>query len=129
MYPDGVFEKLNVSVVQARIGIPARLYPAGSAPQGAASPYATYQLITGVPANTLDTQPTHDTNRIQVTVWADDYAACIAAAKTIREEIEKTGEVISFSELGVDPDTNFYGVAIDWLMIEILSYSTSTSTD
>ena len=60
------------------------LYMAGAAPQNVVTPYAVWQVISGVPANYLGNRPDLETQRIQIDVIADN----VGMAKTIANAIE-----------------------------------------
>lgn len=70
--------------VAAAIG--DRLTP-GHQPQGEQAPAATYQTITGTPAEHLGGDAGHTTDRIQFDVYGEDPDVVSAAAKKIRKRL------------------------------------------
>lgn len=53
------------------------------APQNSAYPYATYQRIASTVNNVLNGPPSIDNTRIQIDVWASNYAAAQTLAGSI----------------------------------------------
>ena len=90
-----------------------RLYPAGSAPQGAAKPYAVWQFIGGGPENYLGGRPDIDRFALQVDAYADTLSAARAIADAIEEAIEMLAHVTAFRGEEKDPETALYRVGFD----------------
>jgi hypothetical protein len=109
----------NSAPVTALIGTnPVRAYRHGYAPQEPATvrPYVTWQLVSGVPANTLSELPSIDQNTIQVDCWSEGDAQVETLAQAVRDAIEPhahmTGVIIDSRET----DTKLYRISLqfDW---------------
>lgn len=118
MYPLNLYPLLNVPALQAVFGTPVRIYTSGQAPKEVVTPYAVHQLVASVPDNLLDHAPLLDSERIQFSVWAATAAALAPAVVALRTLLQDLGEVESIIDLGVDPETQLYGFAIDVARLE-----------
>lgn len=90
-----------------------RLYPAGSAPQGATKPYAVWQFIGGGPENYLAGRPDVDRFALQVDAYADTLTAARAIADAIEEAVELVAHVTAFRGEEKDLETALYRVGFD----------------
>lgn len=111
-----VFEVLSASAtVKAHLGTPPkmRLFPFGEATQDTIKPYATWQLISGVPANYLNQRPDMDDFRAQIDVWALTQSSAIAVAQAIRDAIEPHAHIVNAGNTTRDPETKNYRYMID----------------
>lgn len=117
MYPPVYSVCAADASVTALLGSPPRLYPFGEAPQGVATPYANWQVITGSPENYLHGRPDMDGFTLQVDVYADTASAAISAAAAVRDAIELHAYIVRWGGHTRDPDTQRYRVSfdIDWL--------------
>lgn len=107
MFP-AIFATLaaNVGVTGIFGSNPCRIFPHGEAPQGVTLPYATQQLVGGLPENYIGDLSNMDNARIQFDVYAASASAARAGAAAIRAALEGIGYVVSFNTDGRDPNTN-----------------------
>lgn len=111
-----VFDVLSASTtVKSHLGEPPnmRLYPFGEATQNTLKPYATWQLISGVPENYLGNLPDADDYRTQIDVWALTQASALAVAKAIRDAIEPHAHITNAGNTGRDPETKNFRYMLD----------------
>lgn len=104
--------------VTALLGSPPRLYPFGEAPQGVATPYAVWRVVTGSPENYLAGRPDIDGWTIQVDVYdAGSGTNVINVAKAIRDAVELKARIGRWGGQDRDPDTGSYHVSfdVDWM--------------
>lgn len=96
---------------------PVRLFPFGEAPQGAAKPYALWQVITGSPENYLADRPDMDGWTLQIDVYADTGVAATNVATAIRHAIETRANVVRYGGTNRDRETRDFHVSFDvsWL--------------
>lgn len=104
----------NGSVTAALGSNPTRVYPHGEAPQGVTLPYATHQLVTGLPENYLGTRADMDSYRVQFNCYGATATAARNAASVIRSALESSGYLVSFNGTTRDPDTNNYTYSFDF---------------
>lgn len=90
-----------------------RLYPAGSAPQGATKPYAVWQSVGGGPENYLGGRPDIDRFALQVDAYADTLSAARAIADAIEEAVELLAHVTASRGEEKDLETALYRVGFD----------------
>lgn len=111
-----VFEVLSASAaVKTYLGTPPnlRLYPFGEATQNTVKPYATWQLISGVPANYLGQLPNMDDYRIQIDIWGQTQASALLVAQAIRDAIEPYAHIVNAGNTTRDTETKNYRYMID----------------
>ncbi len=117
MYPP-IFEVAAASAeVKALLGSsPTRLYPFGSAPQGVAKPYATWQTVGGSPENYLGNRPDIDLFAIQIDVWAEQATSARTVAQALLDVIERHAYVTAYNGESRDPQTLSYRYSfdVDW---------------
>jgi hypothetical protein len=107
------------SPVKALLGSsPVRVWPFGSAPQGAATPYAVWQLIGGNPENYLGNTPDADRFSIQIDVYADTGGMAMSVAETLRDAIEPYAYITAWGTRDRDPTIKAYRVSfdVDWIV-------------
>jgi hypothetical protein len=102
-----------------------RLFPGGVIPQEVTvRPAATYQTISGSPANTLDNHAPVDGERVQIDFWDVTDAAAEAGASAIRIALENVQvaaangcTVICIGDNGraFDPPTHQFCASRDYL--------------
>lgn len=108
-----VYPLVNVPAVRAIApdGVSnVRVYPFGEAPQTIASPYATWQYVSGVPANQLQGRPQVDQVRVQFDAYGTTGAQSRALAAALRDAMEGTTHCVLFFDQGRDPDTNAFRI-------------------
>ena len=109
-----IFHWLKTAQVQAIIGTPPRAYRHGSAPQDTTRPYVTWQLISGIPDNTLSELPKVDRLSVQVDCWHQTDTGIEQLATAVRDAIEPyahmTGIVINLRE----PETKLYRIGLQF---------------
>lgn len=115
-----VFDILKASTaVKALVGNnPVRVFPFGSAPQNVTRPYATYSVFNGQPENYLDQVPDIDNMGTQIDVWADSVSSCEAVSVAIRNALEPSAHMTSFSGNDRDPETRLFHCRMDFDFFE-----------
>lgn len=104
-------------VIAALGGPIPRLYPFGEAPQGVARPYATYQMVSGNPFNTLTT-PNSDQISLQVDVFGQTQADATAAFTALRDAVQQHAYVSGYNINGRESDTGLWRLSfdVDWIV-------------
>lgn len=105
--------------VTALLGaLPTRLYPFGEAPEGAAKPYAVWQLINGSPENYLAGRPDLDGYTLQIDVYAATASSARAVTAAISAAIELSAYITRWGGESKDPVTKNYRSSfdVDWLV-------------
>lgn len=108
------------AAVKALFGAdPVRVYPFGEAEEGAALPYAAWQVISGSPENFLSGVPDVDGFRTQVDVYAKTGSEAVQAAMALRDALEQVAYVVAYHSQNRDPDTQNYRVGFDveWTLL------------
>lgn len=97
--------------------VSTRIYPHGEAPQDATQPYVTWQMISGVPENSLSESPDIDRCTLQVNCWHQTSSGIVALATAVRTALETIGHVTGVPINQRDTETRLYWIAIqvDWL--------------
>lgn len=104
--------------VRAQLGDPVRLWPK-VAPEGAALPYATWDVVGGSPLAQLSDPPPADGWRVRLTVWGKGATQANAAAVAIRDEVERRGSIDSYNPTPDDDDTGAFGISFDARLLEL----------
>lgn len=114
MFPP-VYQTISASTaVKFYLGdSPVRFYPAGEAPSKTVAPYATWQVITGVPENYLGQIPDIDQYSIQIDVWAETLTECRDIGENIRDVIEPVCHITSWRGESRQPGTRLYRLSFD----------------
>lgn len=109
----------NNAGVTALLGSnPCRVYPFGEAPQGVASPYATWATVSGVPENYLGDLPDTDNHSVQMDVWGDTSKSVLEAAKALRDALEPHAYIVAWRGTSRDTETKRYRFSFDVDFIE-----------
>ncbi len=95
-------------------GTAPRVYPAGDAPETVAAPYVTWQIISSVAENVLDTTPPIDNMRVQVNCWGTEHADAENAALAVRNVLEQSCSLIGLQRHGRDWETRKWHIAMDF---------------
>jgi hypothetical protein len=121
---DGIFALLTeASVVHALIG--TRMYPV-ELPSDAQLPAATFQLVSNVPAYTLDDGVPYRVARLQIESWSpsklaaaavdaavlsvlDEFAGELGNGLTVTNAWVESGPIARF-----EPDSRLFRVQTDW---------------
>jgi hypothetical protein len=90
---------------------PVRFFPFGEAPQHVTVPYATWQLVSGVPGNHLDCPPTIDSITVQVDIWTVSQKDARDIFDAMRGAIEEAAHIMGVNVEGREPDTRLYRVS------------------
>lgn len=107
------------SAVTALLGTsPVRLWPFGEAIQGAAKPYAVWQVFGGAPENYLGQVPDSDRFSIQVDVYAETVASARSVAEALRDAIEPHAHVTAWRGESRDTETRLFRFSFDvsWIV-------------
>lgn len=111
-----VFAVLSASTpVTVLLGSPPnmRLFPFGEANQDTVKPYATWQLISGIPSNYINQLPDVDDFRIQIDIWAATMASALSVAQAIRDAVEPHAHIVNAGNATRDTETRTYRYMID----------------
>lgn len=105
-----LFQILNASVqVRLLLGSnPLRVYPWGRAPQNVRKPYAVYTVYNAIPENYLDSVPDIDNKGTQIDIYADNAESLNNCFMAIRDAIEPTAHMLSYSTPNQDAETDLY---------------------
>lgn len=95
-----------------------RFYPFGEAPQAVAAPYATWQTVTGLPENYLAQRPDADSYGVQIDVYAETVADCLAVATALRDALEPVAYITRWGSTLRDQDTRLYRYSFDVDLID-----------
>lgn len=107
------------SAVTALLGSsPVRLWPFGEAVQGAAKPYAVWQVIGGAPENYINQVPDADRFLVQVDVYAETGASARSVAEALRNAIEPHAHITAWRGESREQDTRLYRFSFDvsWIV-------------
>ena len=111
----------QAAAVTALLGAGAdlRLYSFGEAPEGAAKPYAVWQLVNGEPENYLAGRPDADGVTLQVDVYGTTSTSVHQVRDAIRDAIELRAYVTRWGGEGRDPTTKNYRASfdVDWIVL------------
>lgn len=89
-----IFQLLQTSDLLTLLGSkPTRIYRHGRAPQDTSKPYVTWQVIAGVPTNTLSETPSHDRYSIQIDCFDPSDAGVEQLARAVRDAIEPEAHI------------------------------------
>lgn len=100
--------------VTALLGVgPTRLFPFGDAPENVAKPYATYQVLNGLPENYIDDPPDVDEWLIQIDIYADTVSAVMNVQRVMRRALEPHCYVTRLGGTGTEPSTKLYNTSFD----------------
>ena len=91
---------------------PVRFYPFGEAPQHVVLPYATWQMVSGVPENYMDCPPDIDSISVQVDVWAYTQGDAKAVFAAVRRALETDAHIVGVGLEGREPDTRIYRISL-----------------
>lgn len=99
----------NSSQVRLLLGSsPLRVFPWSRAPQNPKKPYATYGVYNANPENYLDRVPDIDNIGVQVNIYAATAQSCEDCYIAIRDALEPSAHMLSFSTPDLDPNTDLY---------------------
>lgn len=119
MYPP-VYSVLAADAdVQTNLGSsPTRVHAFGEAIAPAVKPYAVWQIIGGLPENTVSDSPDIDLYAVQFDVYADTADAARDAAQAIRDAIELVSHITAWRGETRDPDTRNFRISfdVDWFV-------------
>jgi hypothetical protein len=101
----------NNSAVFAIVG--NRIYLHGEAVQDTAKPYIVWQMIAGVPENTMSELPQIDSMAIQIDCYHQSASGILTLAKAVRDAIEPYAHITNMPINERDNETKLYRIAID----------------
>lgn len=96
-----------------------RVFPAGNIPQKQLMPAITWQVISGVPQNTLSDNAPVDNQRIQIDCWATTFEQADELADKVRLVLQEHGHCISENGHDYDAETSRFRISRDysfWLL-------------
>jgi hypothetical protein len=108
----------NSAAVRAQLGDPIRVWPS-VAPEGAALPYATWEVVGGSPLEQLSDAPPADGWRVRLTVWGKTATQANSAAVAIRDEIERRGSIESHNPTPDNEGTGEFGISFDARLLQL----------
>ena len=110
----------QAAAVTALLGAGAslRLYSFGEAPDGVATPYAVWQLVSGEPENYLAGRPDADGFTLQVDVYGATGTSVRQVRDAIRDAIELQAYVTRWGGEARDPTTKNFRTSFDadWIV-------------
>lgn len=106
------------AAVRHMLGDPIRLWP-GTAPQDAALPYATWEVVGGSPTAMLSEAPPADGWRVRLTVWGEALTQANGAAVAIRDAIERVGSIESHNPPPDSDGTDAFGISFDARLLQL----------
>jgi hypothetical protein len=123
-----IYTWLKTTQVQAIIGNPHRAYRHGSAPQDSTRPYVTWQLISGIPDNTLSELPKVDRMSVQVDCWHQTDLGIEELATAVRDALEPYGHMTAINLNLREAETKLYRISLQfdiWLdrVVSLLALS------
>lgn len=84
-----IYDLLQTSEMAGLVGTnPARVYRHGRAPQDTGVAYVTWQVVAGVPENTLSDLPGHDRLTLQIDCFSPTDAGVVTLARAVRDALE-----------------------------------------
>jgi hypothetical protein len=127
-----IFTTLQASAtVRSLLGARPRVYRFGEAPQNDSKPYAVWQIVSGVPENTLSETPSIDRDSIQIDVYSKTDAEIEDIAIAIRDQMETVTHMTAFRTPPREADTRLYRISMDfdyWLPRQEASSPSSGTT-
>lgn len=93
---------------------PLRVYPWGEAPDKPRKPYAVYGTYNGIPENYLGNLPDIDNNGVQIDIYAETSESCMNCFKAIRNALELTNHMTSYSTPARDSVTENYNARLEF---------------
>lgn len=97
---------------------PLRVFPWGEAPENVTKPYATYIVFSGEPENTLGEAPELDNLRTQIDIWAETVSSCVSVSEAVRDALEPSAHMTSFSSSSPDIETKLFHQRLDFDFFE-----------
>ena len=114
-----IFTWLKASnAVKAIIGTTPRAFRHGDAPQDTTKPYVTWNLITGVPDNVLNTVPPSDRYTVQVDCWHQTDKGVEDLAKAVRNAIEPYAHMTGMPVNEREKETKLYRIALQFDVLQ-----------
>jgi hypothetical protein len=114
-----IFTWLKASnAVKAIIGNTPRAFRHGDAPQDTTQPYVTWQLVTGVPDNVLNTVPPSDRYTVQVDCWHQTDKGVEDLAKAVRNAIEPYAHMTGMPVNEREKETKLYRIALQFDVLQ-----------
>ncbi len=102
------------STVRGIFGARPRIFEDGEAPQGVATPYATWLVVSGVPENSLGESPSIERQGVQIDVWAATQAEATAGAEAIRDQMETVTHMTAWRSPPRDESTRRFRRSMDF---------------
>lgn len=123
IYPDIFPIVANDPACTQLLGVnPTRLWPFGQAPQDETRPYATHQMVIGIPMNMVSCPPSMDEVTLQVDCFAKTATASRTLSRTIAAALTKHRVVVTSWDIDeIDQPTGLYRVAFsaDFIMSRV----------
>lgn len=91
-----------------------RIFDGGFVPQGAKPPYIVWQIVVGLPLNTLSDRPLMDDVRVQIDCYAADRPKAKAIADAVRTALELSGHEISTNTDAREFSTQLHLISSDY---------------
>lgn len=106
------------ATVRQALGDPARLF-LGSAPQDTPLPYATWEVVNGLPTAMLSDPPPADGWRVRMTVWGEVLSQANGVAVAIRDVVERVGSIESYNPTPDSDGTDAIGISFDVRLLQL----------
>lgn len=102
------------ATVRSLLGARPRVWRMGRAEQGGEKPYAVWQVVSGVPENTLSESPAIDRASVQIDVYSKVDADCEQIAAAIRDQLETVTHMTGWRASEREEQTNLYRISMDF---------------
>ena len=110
-----IYTTLQASAaVRSIFGARPRVFKDGEAPQGVATPYATWLVVSGVPQNSLSETPTIEQQGVQIDVYAATESEVDAGAIAVRDQMETVTHMTSWRSPPRDEQTRRFRRSMDF---------------
>jgi hypothetical protein len=114
-----IFTWLKASnAVKAIIGNVPRAFRHGDAPQDTTKPYVTWQIVSGVPDNVLNTTPPSDRYTVQVDCWHQTDAGVESLATAVRNAIEPYAHMTGIPFNARETETKLYRISLQFDVLQ-----------
>lgn len=102
------------ATVRSLLGNTPRVFKHGQAPQSGDRPYGTWQVIVGVPENSLGETPSIDNCTVQIDLFAATQALVEECAGAVRDAMETTSHMTAWRNPPREETTKLFRVSMDF---------------
>lgn len=109
-----VFQILSGSPAVVALVPASRIRGQGYAGETPATPYITWQIVDGIPANYTGNRPGLDQWRVQIDCWSATAAQSKQIAAAVRDALEPHAQCVAIFGDDYDTDAKLYRFGFDW---------------